>query len=92
MSLLLSLLEGFAAIMGFYEPAPAGGVRIHAPSEVFPMWDRFVVKFTLLDMLQIPMMTLRAGSLVVHGYRGLGVSRRGLEELRKLESCMFTCG
>ncbi len=67
-SILLSLLEGSAAIMGFYEPAPAEGVRIHAPSEVFPMWDRFVVKFTPLDVLQIPMTTLRAGYLVIHGY------------------------
>ena len=91
MSVLLALLEGFAGIIGFYEPAPAGGVRIPAPSEVFLNWDRFVVKLSPLDMLQIPMTTLRAGSLVVHGYRGLGVSRRGLEDLRKLESCMFTC-
>ncbi len=68
------------------------GFRIHAPSEVFLYWDSVLIKLALLDMLQIPMTALRAGFFVVHGYRGLGVSRRGLEELRKLESCMFTCG
>ena len=91
MTVLLSLLEGFAAIIGFYEPAPAGGVRIPAPSEVFLYGNSVLIKPTLLDMLQIPMTALRAGYFVVHGYRGLGVSHRGLEDLRKLESGMFTC-
>ncbi len=67
-TVLLSLLEGSAAIMGFYEPAPAEGVRIHAPSEVFLYWDSVLIKLALLDMFQIPMTTLRAGSLVIHGY------------------------
>ena len=67
MSVLLLLLEVPTAIMGFYEPAPAGGVRIHAPGEVFLYRDSVLIKLTLLDVLQIPMTTLRAGSLVVHG-------------------------
>jgi len=50
-SVLLSLLEVPTAIMGFYEPAPAGGVRIHAPSEVFLYWDSVLIKLTLLDMV-----------------------------------------
>jgi len=65
---LLSSLEIPAAVLGFHVSSLARRLQIHAPSEEFPMWDRFAVKFTPLDVLQIPMTTLRAGYLVVHGY------------------------
>jgi len=64
---LLSWLEVPAAVLGFHKPVPAGGVRIHAPSEEFFSQDSVLIKDTLLELLQIPMTTLRAGSLVVHG-------------------------
>ena len=66
-SLLLSWLKVPTAFMGFHEPAWAGRFRIHAPSEVFLYWISVLIKGTLLDVFQIPMTTLRAGSLVVHG-------------------------
>ena len=67
-TVLLSLLEVPTAVRGFHVSALAGGVRLHAPSEVFLNRDSVLIKLTLLDMLQIPMTAARAGSLVVHGY------------------------
>ena len=64
---LLSSLEAPAAVLGFHVSSLARRLQIHAPSEEFPMGDRFAVKFTPLDVLQIPMTTPQAGYLVVHG-------------------------